>query len=201
MVRPVGRPCEFDEGQALDAAMRAFWEGGYEATGLDQLQSATGVGRQSLYNKFGDKRALFLRCLVRYHERAVEGLRDLFVRKRPVADAFRALFEGLLTEPDADKRMGCFMVNTAMELARRDVEVGDLVARSQRGLEEAFFEALQAGRGRGELPASADSTAHDRATARFLVGALLGVKVLTKSDPRSAAAADMVRVTLDALRR
>ena len=200
MVRPVGRPCEFEEGQALDAAMRAFWEGGYEATGLDQLQAATGVGRQSLYNKFGDKRALFLRCLARYHERGLEGLRRLFAAG-PVPAAFRTLFEGLLAEPDADKRMGCFMVNTAMELARRDVEVGDLVARNQCSLEDAFHEALQAGRARGELPATADPASHDRATARFLVGALLGVKVLTKSDPRSPAAADMVRVTLDALRR
>lgn len=201
MVRAVGRPCEFDEGQALDAAMRAFWEGGYEATGLDQLQAATGVGRQSLYNKFGDKRALFLRCLARYHERGRAGLGELFARQRPVSAAFRTLFEGLLAEPDADKRMGCFMVNTAMELARRDVEVGDLVARSQAGLEDAFFEALQAGRARGELPAAADPVRHDRATARFFLGALLGIKVLTKSDPRSPAAADMVRVTLDALGR
>lgn len=196
----MGRPCEFDEGQALDAAMRAFWEGGYEATGLDQLQAATGVGRQSLYNKFGDKRALFLRCLARYHERAMIGLGQLLARP-PVTAAFRSLFEGLLTEPDADKRMGCFMVNTAMELARKDVEVGDLVARNQRGLEETFFTALQAGRARGELPESADPASRDRATARFLVGALLGVKVLTKSDPRSPAAADMVRLTLDALGR
>jgi TetR/AcrR family transcriptional repressor of nem operon len=201
MVRAVGRPCEFDEGQALDAAMRAFWEGGYEATGLDQLQAATGVGRQSLYNKFGDKRALFLRCLARYHERAIAGLGELFARQRPVTAAFTTLFEGLLTEPDADKRMGCFMVNTAMELARKDVEVGDLVARNQRGLEQTFFDALQSGRGRGELPARAESAGHDLATARFLVGALLAVKVLTKSDPRSPAAVDMVRVTLEALRR
>lgn len=188
----MGRPCEFDEDEALDRAMSAFWRGGFEATGLDELQEATGVGRQSLYNKFGDKRALFLRCLRRYQETKGAQLRDHFGGVRPVAEAFRRLFEGALEAPDDEKRMGCFMVNTAMELARNDVEVGDLVARGQRGMEDGFAAALEAGQRRGELPRGFDC----RGVARFLMGTLLGLKVLTKSDPRSPAAADLARVAL-----
>jgi TetR/AcrR family transcriptional regulator, transcriptional repressor for nem operon len=188
----VGRPCEFDEAEALDRAMAAFWKGGFEATGLDELQEATGVGRQSLYNKFGDKRALFLRCVRHYQEKKGALLRDHFAAVRPVAEAFRRLFEGALEAPDEEKRMGCFMVNTAMELARNDVEVGDLVARGQRGMEDGFAAALEAGRDRRELPRDFDC----RAVARFLLGTLLGLKVLQKSDPRSAAGADMAKVAL-----
>lgn len=192
----MGRPAEFDEAEALERAMSAFWRGGYDATGLDDLVEATGLGRQSLYNTFGDKRGLFLRCLRLYNERGARALRAHLEGERPVGRAFASLFESILREGDEEKRRGCFMINAAMELAPRDVEVGDLIARHQRVLEDVFTAALQAGRDRGELAVDLDV----RAVGRFLVGTLLGVTVLAKSDPRSDAAGDMVRVALQVLR-
>ena len=52
--------------------MRLFWRKGYEATGIAELERATGLGRQSLYGAFGDKRSLFLRVVERYFERVLE---------------------------------------------------------------------------------------------------------------------------------
>lgn len=192
----MGRPAEFDEAEALERAMSAFWKGGYDATGLDDLVEATGIGRQSLYNTFGDKRGLFLRCLRLYQERGARALRSHLEGERPVDRAFASLFESILREGDEEKRRGCFMINAAMELAPRDVEVGDLIARHQRVLEDVFTAALAGGVERGELAKDLDA----RAVGRFLVGTLLGMTVLAKSDPRSDAAADMVRVALQALR-
>lgn len=191
----MGRPPEFDEAEALERATRVFWQAGYEATSLDDLVEATGVGRQSLYNRFGDKRGLFLRCLRRYADGFEARLRALLEQERPVSRAFGLLFESVLEEPDEHKRMGCLLVNTAMELARSDVEVGDLIARNQRVLEALFTEALQAGKARGELPRGVQPAA----LARFLLGTLLGLTVLQKSDPRSEAPRDMVRVALRSL--
>jgi len=62
----LARTPEFDQEQVLDAALHAFWRKGYEATTLSDLLEATGLARQSLYNTFGDKRALFLASLRRY---------------------------------------------------------------------------------------------------------------------------------------
>jgi TetR/AcrR family transcriptional repressor of nem operon len=72
MARVAGRPRSFDEDQVLDRAMLLFWKKGYEATGLSELEQATGLGRQSLYGAFGDKRALFLRIVERYFERILK---------------------------------------------------------------------------------------------------------------------------------
>ena len=193
----MGRPCEFDQDEALERAMGVFWRQGYEGASLDDLCEAMGIGRQSLYNAYGDKRALFLRCLRRYNERNEVALREHLGSVRPVQRAFGALFEQTLAQPDEKKRMGCFSINTGMELAPRDVEVGDLIARGQRMLEDVFIEALEAGRARKELPPRADC----QALGRFLVGTLLGVTVLQKSDPRSPAPRAMVEVALQALAR
>ena len=62
----MGRPRKFDREEALDEATRAFWKHGYEATSTNDLLDAMGIGRQSLYNSFGDKKTIFLEVLRRY---------------------------------------------------------------------------------------------------------------------------------------
>ena len=64
--RSVGRPREFDEEAALEAAMDAFWQKGYEATSLSDLCTCTGLHKGSLYQAFGDKHQLFMRALLHY---------------------------------------------------------------------------------------------------------------------------------------
>jgi len=63
-----GRPREFEREDAIDKAMELFWEQGYEATGVAELCDRMGVGRQSLYNTFGDKESLFVEALSRYQQ-------------------------------------------------------------------------------------------------------------------------------------
>ena len=60
-----GRPRSFDRDAALEIAMRLFWQHGYEATSLAQLTAAIGISAPSLYAAFGDKEAIFMRCLAR----------------------------------------------------------------------------------------------------------------------------------------
>ena len=59
----IGRPTEFDRQVALEKSMDLFWRNGYEATSLTDLLREMGIGRQSLYNTFGDKHSLFVEAL------------------------------------------------------------------------------------------------------------------------------------------
>src|SRR5260370_34278679 len=62
----MARPREFDRGEALKRALAVFWEKGFEATSTDDLVRAMSIGRQSMYDTFGDKHQLYLETLQLY---------------------------------------------------------------------------------------------------------------------------------------
>lgn len=64
----MGRPREFDLGEALEAALRVFWSKGYEGTSYIDLTKACGVEKPALYSAFGNKEALFKRVVSVYIE-------------------------------------------------------------------------------------------------------------------------------------
>ncbi len=67
----MARPRSFDPDEALDLARDVFWQQGFQGTSLDDITAATGLAKPSLYAAFGDKNALFLKVLERYHARIV----------------------------------------------------------------------------------------------------------------------------------
>lgn len=81
ILKYMGRPRQFDESRAIDAAAAVFRQRGYAATSVDHLVEATGVHRGSLYGAFGSKRGLFLRVLDSAGARGVHsaGQLDLFL--------------------------------------------------------------------------------------------------------------------------
>src|ERR1051325_10600685 len=65
----LGRPRAFDPDKALDAALKVFWERGYEGASLADLTKAMGINKPSLYGTFGDKAELFRKVVDRYLSR------------------------------------------------------------------------------------------------------------------------------------
>src|SRR5258705_8447681 len=121
--------------------MHVFWQRGYEATSLPDLLDAMSIGRQSMYDTFGDKRALFLEALERYIGRA-DHVHACLPQARSVKRAIRDLFEAIANESPKEKRRGCLGVLTAVELAPHDPEIAKLLARRQRVLEDHLCRGL-----------------------------------------------------------
>ena len=189
----MARRPEFDREQALDAALRAFWRKGYEATSLPDLLEATGLARQSLYNTFGDKRALFLASLRRYSDDRL-GRLSKTLEAGSVRAAIRGLFEDAVH--GEERGCGCFLVNATTELLPGDPEIGRLVASAMARQQRAVAGALRRGVREGELhlaPKRIEQTAH------FLMAALQGLRVMVKASPDSPALRDVVAVALRAI--
>jgi TetR/AcrR family transcriptional repressor of nem operon len=190
----VARTREFDRDEALDRAMHVFWDKGYEATSLPDLLAAMGIARQSLYDTFGDKHALFLDALDHYESVRGAKLQSCLESATSVRRAFRELFLSIVDETIPEKRRGCMGITAAVELGARDPEVAKATARRQRAVEAIFFRALESARESGEMPRAEDT----RALARFLLAALSGLRVSAATAPDPAALRDIVDITLQA---
>lgn len=192
----MARPREFDLDAVLERAMQVFWAKGYEATSLDDLCKATGLGRSSLYAAFGDKHALLLRSLDRYEALSAGRIATALARPLPIREAIAALLAEFVDQVAAGPgRRGCFIGNCAAELARHDRDALARVRRSLERTEAQFRDALARAKARGELSARANPTA----LARFLAAGIHGLRLVGKASPDRAALDDIAAVMLRCL--
>ncbi len=186
---------QFDEDFVLDQAMQVFWRRGYEATSVQDLVDRTGLHRGSLYGAFTDKHSLFVATLRRYADRHRLTLLASLEAAHPPREAIRQLFLAFIAQdPTQAAHPGCFLTNTALEVAPHDVEVAQIVANAQTQIEKFFLRMLKAGIARGEMNAQL----HPPEAARGLLASLLGLAVLSRSRPDKKL---LESVVADALRR
>jgi len=173
----------YDETDVLNRAMEAFWARGYEATSMSDLVEATGINRGSLYAAFSDKHTLFVRALKHYDQRHRSGFLDNIGKKHRPREAILAVFEAVITATTSGgSRSGCLLVNTALELAAHDPEIGEIVRNSFIEVERFFRVKIEAGQVDGSISRAADPVD----TAQALLGLFLGLRVLSRSRPEKA---------------
>lgn len=173
----------FDVDVVLNRAMEAFWARGYEATSMQDLVSCTGVNRASLYATYGDKHALFLASLRMYDDRRRRHLLTRLQAGHSPREAIRQVFlafTGSVSGRGGHK--GCFLTNTALELASRDREARKIVAKAQEQMEAFFERTIRSGQETGEISRAIVPAE----TARGLLASLLGLLVLVRSRPERA---------------
>lgn len=178
----MARPREFDEEVVLDAAIHCFWSRGYEATSVKDLVETTGIAAASLYNAFGDKRALFRTALDHYVETSI-GKRIRRCETLPPREAIGAFFDEILHRSLADREhKGCMLVNSALEMAPHDSEFRQIIASVLNRIEKFFLDCLKAGQTDGTITRAMPA----ESLARHLLGVLMGVRVLARARPERA---------------
>jgi TetR/AcrR family transcriptional repressor of nem operon len=189
----MARPREFSEIAALQAAINCFWQRGYEATSMRDLAASMGLSAPSLYNAFGDKQTLFARALERYLDCTTRDRLGRLESSLPPKEAIHRFFGEIVDHSINDReRKGCFLVNSALEVAPHQSELGAVIAE-QFGAIEAFFKrCILAAQADGTAPRAVD--AND--TARLLLGVLLGIRVLARSAPNRSLLEGAVRPAL-----
>ena len=158
--------------------MRLFWKHGYDGTGLVDLERATGLGRQSLYGVFGDKRGLFLAVVEHYFRHVLKpgfDALDAPGSARKNLEAVLARWEALATSPDFQ---GCLVGNSVPELSARDPQISELLRRKLEQMAAAFARALRRAKADGELRADCDV----KSTARGLLTLAQGLSVVARAN-------------------
>jgi TetR/AcrR family transcriptional repressor of nem operon len=173
----MARPKAFDRDEVLKAATAVFWAKGYEAASTDDLLQAMGISRQSLYDTYGGKRALYLEALARY---SAESLTTRIATLKGPASPLAGLSDFLTAvaaEPAEIRALGCMGVNAICEFGRSDPGVIDSGAAGSGALQKVLEGVLREAKARGEIAAGID----EGAAGRFLQTTLTGLKVYAKS--------------------
>lgn len=150
------RPREFDREEALKKAIDVFWARGFAAASTDDLREAMGIGRQSLYNTFGDKKALYVEALSSYQRRvSAEHLRRLSEPTSPI-EGIERLLTGLIAEDARTRQLGCLGVGSVGEFGATDPELLALREKVSAGLGFRITERLKEGQETGEVDRNLD---------------------------------------------
>lgn len=149
-----GRPREFDIDRVLEAATQQFWAIGYEATSLQDLLKSMSLSKSSLYQTFGSKHELFIRCLEHYQQSMVDKLKEKLENSSSVKQFVSEFLEGVIAESNnRSGRKGCFLVNTANELSQRDADIGRVVTDGTSNVAKVFQQAIELGIKKNEISA------------------------------------------------
>lgn len=182
----------YDPDVVLDRVMVTFWKQGYEATSMRALREATGLGSRSLYEDFGNKRALFRAALGRYHQRSILPLYEPLRRSDAPLAALHDFIHRFEAMPAGDARMGCLVGLGLAEVDPVDdpelaAEVMQLAEEMRRRLADAIDACIDA----GEL----EPTITPPELAALITTSLQGAHLAGRSQPDGALRRDALVAT------
>ena len=152
------------------AAMRLFWEKGYNSTSIADVLQTAKVNSGSLYYFFPSKSDLLAAVLDMYHE----GIRPMLLEPAwagvddPIERIFALLARYRKSLLDTDCFYGCPIGSLALELHEPDAPVRERLAKNFSAWIDAIVECLSQARAR--LPADQ----HPRDLAQFVLTVMEG---------------------------
>ncbi|MGV1833148.1 TetR/AcrR family transcriptional regulator [Rhizobium rhizogenes] len=190
----MGRPREFDVDQALDCALRQFWEKGYEGTSLSDLTDAMGITRPSLYATFGNKEQLFLKVIERYSHDHAAYVHDAVAQPRAVEVARYLLRTAADAQTNPDYPHGCLEMHAALVCSEDSQPIRQLLIRRRTAARALLQERLE--RAIAEEDLSPDTNAPDLARLLFAISQGMAVQAAD-----GATRNELHRLADDALKR
>ncbi len=145
---------QFDRDEVLGRALDLFWDKGYEAVGVSELLDHMQIGRQSMYDTFGNKRDLFLAALAAYEQQQIAAVKAMLKAPgSPIANigSVFAYWEQMVAQGK-----GCLVGNSSIELGAEDPAVSRILCQGTKAIRAAFRQALERASKAGEIDANLD---------------------------------------------
>jgi len=183
-----GRKRRFDKQEALDKAMRVFWESGYSATSVSDLTAALGINKPSLYSAFGNKEQLFRSAVDHYMTDYGAPLWQKLLEPSdaPLAGRLKAYLYGIVDLVSSkDSPQGCLFVKSTCESGKGAMpeDITHALVDQAKATEAHLVRFLQDEQSKGTLAVDADV----KHLAKYVMSVMYGLGVLVKSGstPRS----------------
>ncbi|MFB9076318.1 TetR/AcrR family transcriptional regulator [Flavobacterium procerum] len=146
-----GRPTLYEDVNMIKNAQEVFWQKGYSATSLSDLQKATGAGAGSFYNTFkGGKKEVFRKAI---DERRLAF--DAFKKELNNYDAplelIKDFFRSIAEADTNEHKKGCIIANTVVEMTYIDEDLEANAVQILKEVEQMFTEVIRAEQIKGNL--------------------------------------------------
>lgn len=154
-----GRPVAFDYDTALEKAMHAFWEHGYEGTSMATLMAAMDMNKASIYAAYGSKEALFQKALESY----VQGPASFISASLEEPTAAKVIYSlltqaaGMLT--DKGHAAGCLVTKGALACSAEAANMQALLSGYRNTIEVKLVQRFEQAKLEGDLAAASDAVA------------------------------------------
>ncbi len=187
-----GRLRVFDKDEALDKALKVFWERGYDGASLAELINELGINKPSLYAAFGNKEELFRQVLTRYLSAQVSFIREAIKEPtaREVAETFLTKAAAFLTNNDHPK--GCLIVQGALSCSQNSGLIKDQLIQNRKFYEMLLSERFKKAQSEGDL--ATEVSAED--LAKYLATLHQGMSVQATNGATQEELINMLKMAL-----
>lgn len=192
----MARKRKFEIDHVLDQMVAVFWQKGYAATSIQELEAATQLNRPSLYAAFGGKEKLFLAVLARYGDKFNAHLMAALQSPGSARRALELYFDQLVKQL-CDQKLppGCLLANTVTERGSFEDAIGRYVRGQLALIEGQFYQTIRRGQIEGEINPALDP----KAMARLFTAAAEGMALLARGDFGEAGLRDIAQLALQSL--
>jgi AcrR family transcriptional regulator len=134
---------QFDEKEVIEIALDVFWRKGLHDASMQDLATASGVQRGSLYNAYGSKEEIFLRAFDQYTAQFLETVGHALAQGGDTAAKLWNLFDLIITNmTTGSPQRGCLTTRTALDAAISSIAVRQRVQSLLSRLEQLISEAI-----------------------------------------------------------
>jgi len=191
----MARPREFDREAALAQALAVFWAKGYAGTSTDDLVKAMGIGRQSLYNAFGDKWQLYVESLTDYQRRSTSSHAQRLQAPASALQGIRNMLEGLVIGDDESRALGCMGVGSLCEFGSTEPQLSELRAKFATYLQSRLVKRVREGQAAGEIASSLSASE----AAGYLMMSMTGIQLAARAGAKVTELRRLARFAVDRL--
>lgn len=190
-----GRPRDFDEEDVLDKALDIFWKQGYEATSLEELLAAMGMGKGSMYHNFGNKREVFKLALNKFIENFSSWFESEISKAKDPIVFIKEFFRNIPKQGVDAHKKGCFLGNTVAELACIDSGLEKNASEYLERIEQIFHKYIKEAQHAGKIKSKVDA----RLLARHLINLWNGINITRRMYPQAKDLMPLVEIQLKVL--
>ena len=165
---------KFDRAEVIEKAKNLYWEKGYHATSMRNLQDVIDMRPGSIYAAFGSKDNLFKEALNCYAQESTEHLANCIAAESKVLEGLKLFINSVaICNGDSAPNGMCMIVKSIAELTQNDSPELLAVAKTILvNVEASFTDIFRQAISNGEIKTETDPAE----LARFFQIQLIGLK-------------------------